>query len=66
MMPGEMFTKEFSKKLFAGEKKLMKLKEVNFVSAPKYDEISVKNLYPKLIEFENMKFYFPDQFNKGR
>ena len=45
MMPSEMFNKEFSKKMFAGEKKLMKLKEVNLISVPKYDEISVKNLY---------------------
>ncbi len=52
--------------LFAGDKKLMKLKDVNFVSAPKYDEISVKNLDPKLIEYEGMKAYFPDKYNKGR
>ena len=41
-----MFTREFQKALFAGDKKLMKMKEVRFISAPKYDEISVKKLYP--------------------
>ena len=43
-MPSEMFTKEFSKKLFAGDKKLMLLKSVKLISVPKYNEISVKNL----------------------
>ena len=66
MMPSEMFTKDFSKKLFAGDKKLMKLKAVNLISVPKYDEISVKNLYSQLIVLEEMKFYFPDKYNKGR
>ena len=66
MMLGEMFTKEFSKKLFAGEKKLMKLKDVNLISVPKYDEISVKHLYSQLNALEGMKFYFPDKYNKGR
>ena len=60
-----MFTKDFSKKLFAGDKKLMKLKAVNLINVPKYDEISVKNLYSQLIVLEGMKLYFPDKYNKG-
>ena len=39
MPPAEMFTREFQKKLFASEKKLMKFTNVNLVNAPKYDEI---------------------------
>lgn len=66
MMTNEMFTRDFTKALFAGEKRLMKLKEVNFISTPKYDEISVKKLYPILIEMEGMKQYFPDKYSKGR
>jgi len=65
-MPREMFTKDFSKMLFAGDKKLLKLKDVNLVSVPKFDEISVKNLYSQLIALEEMKLYFPDKYNKGR
>ena len=61
-----MLTKDFVKKVFADDKKLFKLKDVNFVNAPHYDEISVKNLYPKLMELENMKDYFPDKYPKGR
>ena len=66
MMPAEMFTKDFQKKLFAGEKKLMKLKDLKLISAPKYDEISVKNLYPTLIKLPGMADYFPDEYTKGR
>ena len=65
-MPSEMFTKDFSKKLFAGDKKLMKLTAVNLINVPKYDEISVKNLYSQLIVLNEMKPYFPDKYNKGR
>ena len=36
------------------------------ISAPKYDEISVKNLYPIFIKLPNMVDYFPDQYSKGR
>ena len=66
MMPSEMFTKDFSKKLFAEDKKLMKLNAVNLISVPKFDEISVKHLYSQLIVLEGMKLYFPDKYNKGR
>ena len=61
-----MFTREFSKALFAGDKKLMKMKDVKFISTPKYDEISVKKLYSILIDLEGMKDYFPDKYSKGR
>ena len=54
------------KEIFAGDKKLFKLSDVKFISVPKYDEISVKNLYSKLIELEGMKQYFPSKYAKGR
>ena len=61
-----MLTKDTIKLIFAGKKKLLKLKDVKFIQAPKYDEISVKNLYNKLIVLENMRQYFPDKYAKGR
>ena len=54
------------KAIFAGDKKLLKLADVKFISVPKYDEISVKNLYGKLIELEGMGYYFPTKYAKGR
>ena len=65
MMPPDMFTRDFQKKLFAGEKKLMKLKELKLISVPKYDEISVKALYPIYIKLSKMIDYFPDSYSKG-
>ena len=66
MMPYEQCTKDMIKEIFCGEKKLMKLKEVKFITMPKYDELSVKNLYDKLIELEGMKQFFPSKYAKGR
>ena len=40
-----MFTKDFAKEIFCGEKKLLKLKDVKFVNIIRYDELSVKGLY---------------------
>ena len=36
------------------------------IDVPKYDELSVKNLYKKLLAQENMEKYFPDTYSKGR
>ena len=44
----------------------MKKKDVMFIEVPKYDELSVKNLYPKLIALAGMDSYFPAKFPKGR
>ena len=61
-----MMTREFIKDILAGNKRLLKLSEVKYINVPKYDELSVKNLYPRLIELENMKQFFPDKYSKGR
>ena len=62
----EMFTKEFAKQVFCGNKKLLKLREVKFIAVTKYDELSVKNLYDDFISLEGMIHYFPDKYPKGR
>ena len=60
-----MFTKDFAKEVFSGQKRLLKMREVKFVNVTKYDELSVKNLYDKFLSLEGMKFYFPDKYPKG-
>ena len=40
--------------------------QVVHANAPKYDEVSVKNLYDYAITLPNMAQYFPDSFPKGR
>jgi len=62
----EMFTKDFAKEVFSGQKKLLKLREVKFVEVKKYEELSVKNLYDKFITLEGMANYFPSKYPKGR
>ena len=62
----EMFTKDFAKSVFCGNKKLLKLREVKFISVTKYDELSVKHLYEDFISLEGMSDYFPDKYAKGR
>ena len=45
---------------------MMKLAMVKFISVPKSDELSVKNLYDKLVQLEGMAQFFPDSYPKGR
>ena len=45
MLPYEMFTKDFAKRVFRGEKRLLKNRDVKLVEVTKFDELSVKNLY---------------------
>lgn len=61
-----MCTKDLLKDIFAGRKKLIKSKDMRYISTPRYDEISVKNLYDKLLRLEGMAQHFPDKYGKGR
>ena len=61
-----MITKDFLRLLLANKKKLMPLKDVQFIVVAKYDELSVVNLQPLLKEDGNFQAYFPDRLPKGR
>ena len=43
-----MITKDFIRQVLAAEKELLKMSELRQVNVPKYDELSVKNLFPNL------------------
>ena len=45
---------------------MLTLSEVKWIEVPKFDEISVKALWPTMKEDENMMEYFPSQLPKGR
>ena len=62
----EIFTKDLAKEIFAGNKKLLKMRDVKFINVVKYDELSVKNLYSKLLSLDGMGLYFPSRYPKGR
>ena len=61
-----MFTKDFAKEVFSGQKRLLKMREVKFINVTKYNELSVKSLYDNFMTLSGMKFYFPDKYPKGR
>ena len=61
-----MFTKDYAKDIFAEKKQLIKKKNVFYIDVPKFDELSVKNLYDTLLELDGMQSYFPDYYPKGR
>ena len=61
-----MFTKDLAKQVFAGKKKLLKLKEKIEVCVTRFDELSVKSLYDDFMKLEGVHYYFPDTYPKGR
>ena len=46
--------KDHLRDILRGEKKLLKMSEVNFCNVPAYDEIGVKALYSKVVNLPNM------------
>jgi hypothetical protein len=64
--PEYMLNKDFLKEVFENRKKLLKLNEVIRVNVPKYDELSVKQLWPHLKEDLDFMQYFPSKLPKGR
>ena len=58
--------KDFLKEVFSGTKALMSLDEVKRVNMPMYDEVSVKDMWPKMQGNAEFMRYFPSKFPKGR
>ena len=61
-----MFTKDYAKDVFAEKNQLLKKKDTLYIDIQKFDELSVKNLYDKLMALDGMKKFFPDKYPKGR
>ena len=61
-----MLNKDFLRQILLEQKKLLTLAEVKMVEVPKFQELSVQNLYPKFQNKPEMMIYFPDQLPKGR
>ena len=61
-----MLTKDFLKQILAEEKKLVEIKEISMVKVPFYDELSVKNIWPKLQDAPDFMQHFPDKLPRGR
>ena len=52
--------------MLAGKKDLLKKSEVRHVEVTRYDELSVKALWPQFKKDEAMAKYFPDKFPIGK
>ena len=61
-----MVTAKFLKQVFKKKKHLLKAADVKVCNPPRYDEISVANLYADCMKLEGMKDHFPDVYPKGR
>ena len=45
---------------------LLQLDEVRFIRVPKYEELTVKTLYPQALEDERLKKFLPDDTSKTK
>ena len=61
-----MITKDYLKLVVSGEKKLLPMSSVRPVNIPMYDELRLSLIYPKALELDGMKDYFPSSYVKGR
>ena len=66
ILPEKHVTKDYMKAILRGEKKLFGKTDVRHIKVTKYDELSVKTIYPKLIQRPELKPFFPDSYPKGR
>ena len=48
MPPASQVNKDFLKAILVDKKRLLKKKEVDYVSVPQWEELSVKRLWPDL------------------
>ena len=67
-LPDEkVINKDFLKAVLAGQKQLLKKVDVLTIEVPRYDELSVKNIYPQFKKDPIIMSYFPDHYpaNKG-
>ena len=61
-----MLNKDFIKLVLVEKKKLLSLSKVKNVHIPKYDELSVKKLWPLMHNAEDFMVYMPDPTPDGR
>ena len=66
MPPKNMVTPPYLKQILSGEKKLMKVSDIKHCNPPRYDEITVVQLYDTCVQMPRMAQYFPDTYPKGR
>ena len=66
MPPQGQVTKDFLKQVFAEEKQLLKKAAIKAVEVPRYDELSVKKLWPSMSKDKKFMQFFPDDFAESK
>ena len=66
MPPQGQVTKDFLKQVFAEEKQLLRKAAIKAVEVPRYDELSVKKLWPSMSKDKKFMQFFPDDFAESR
>ena len=61
-----MVNKDFLRQVLRDDKKLFMATDLKKIYVPKYDELSVKNLWPKLQKNSEFMRYMPDKLPDGR
>ena len=64
--PDGCFNKDFLKDVLAERKSLFRMVDVKWINVPLYDELSIKNLMPMMMQEPAFRAYMPDAFPKGR
>lgn len=65
-MPKSQVNKDYLKELFLEQKSLLKLSDVRSIKVPKFDELSVKNLFDRFKEDETIMKYMPNKTADGK
>ena len=58
--------RDFVRAVLQGDKKLLKNSEKRSVNVPKYDELSVKNIFPKFKRDPKVMQYLQDEYPANR
>ena len=56
--------RDFYKKIFPGEKKLLHVSEVRHINVPRLKELSIKNMATQLKDDEQLAHYLPDGWHE--
>ena len=61
-----MFCKDFLRQILNEEKKLIRNADLKPITVPKYDELSVVNLFPKVKDNADIMIHMPDRLPKNK
>ena len=64
--PFSQVNKDFLRQVFKEEKKLLKKQQVSYIHVPKYDELSVKSLWPTFKDDLEFTSFFPETFAESK